>query len=189
MRLFIAVDVNDEVRAEMRRVRLAIEAALTASRRTPRVTWVSPAVAHVTLRFVGEVGDAAAAALVAAFAVRFEIPVFELRWQGLGAFPAGRSPRTLWIGAAAGEAAMAQLASEVESRVAPIVGAGDARAFRGHLTLGRVRDAGRGVDWPTILAAIPCGPATQKVDTVTLYRSQLSPRGPTYTALKRALLA
>jgi 2'-5' RNA ligase len=189
MRLFLAVDVNDAVRAEMRRLRRAMESALTGSGRAPRVTWVSPDVAHVTLRFIGEVGDEEAAALTSTLEAPFETRAFTMAWHGLGAFPGGRAPRTLWMRVTDGSQTLAQLAREVAARVSPIVGPGEERPFRGHLTLGRVRDVDRGIDWREILAAVVCQPVPHTVDAVTLYRSHLSPRGPTYTAVKRAALA
>ncbi len=189
MRLFIAVDVNDAVRDEMRRVRRALEAALAVFPRPPRVTWVSPEAAHVTVRFLGEVDEPVATSLTAAFDAAFDVPPFDVRWEGLGGFPGGRSPRTLWVEAAQGRDGLESIARRVASRVDPIVGPGEARAFHGHLTIGRVRDVDRRIDWRETLAAVTCGPVSSTVAGVTLYRSRLSPRGPTYTALGRALLA
>jgi 2'-5' RNA ligase len=189
MRLFVAVDVDDAVRDEMRRVRGALEARLSAFSRPPRITWVSPDAAHVTVRFVGEVDEKVAAALSAAFAAAFDVERFTVRWEGLGGFPGGRSPRTLWIGATQGSDGLEAIARLVASRVDAIVAPGEARPFRGHLTLARVRDVDRRIDWRDLLATVACGPVSSAVEAVTLYRSQLSPRGPTYTALTRASLA
>ena len=64
----------------------------------------------------------------------------------------------------------------------------DDRAFLPHLTLGRIKMAGAGVDWPKILQAVEVKHITSVVDRVTLYRSQLSQQGPHYTGLVSAPL-
>ena len=64
----------------------------------------------------------------------------------------------------------------------------DDRALLPHLTLGRVKMAGAGVDWPKILQAVEVKHVTSVVDRVTLYRSQLSQQGPHYTGLVSAPL-
>jgi 2'-5' RNA ligase len=48
--------------------------------------------------------------------------------------------------------------------------------------------AGAGIDWPKILQSVEVKGARSVVDRVTLYRSELSPRGPHYTELVSAPL-
>ena len=52
----------------------------------------------------------------------------------------------------------------------------------------RVKMAGDGVDWPKILQSVEVKNVTSMVDRVTLYRSELSQRGPHYTGLVSAPL-
>jgi 2'-5' RNA ligase len=203
VRLFVAADIDDHTRAQLPPVRDAIEAAVAHAGVPPRVTWVRAELAHVTLRFIGEVPDAVGDNAAAALGRGFEIPPFEIRWTHLGTFPpAGRPaqdgharrrprnfPKVIWIGAASGQESLARLARLVNERLMPIVGAGDTRPFKAHLTIGRVRDPGRGVDWSDALAQARLEPTTTLVDHVTMYQSNLSPKGPTYTALCAASLA
>ena len=105
MRLFVAVEASDATRAGLRALRARLEPRLAASR-PPRVTWVNPDTAHVTLRFLGEVADDLAPALVSALAPEFPVAPFDVRFDRLGAFPGVRRPQAIWIGAsgAAGSA-------------------------------------------------------------------------------------
>jgi 2'-5' RNA ligase len=197
VRLFVAADIDDQTRAQLPPVRNAIESAVAQAVVAPRVTWVRPELAHVTLRFIGEVPDAVGENAAAALGRGFEMPPFEIRWTHLGTFPrAGRTaqdgddrrrprnfPKVIWIGAATGRESLARLARLVDERLMPIVGAGDTRPFKAHLTIGRVRDPGRGVDWSDAIAQARLEPTTTLVDHVTIYQSKLSPKGPTYTAL------
>ena len=56
MRLFVAVDLSPETRAQLGAVREQIDSLLNG-RRAPRITWVKPEVAHLTVQFLGEVAD------------------------------------------------------------------------------------------------------------------------------------
>ena len=64
----------------------------------------------------------------------------------------------------------------------------DERPFLAHLTVGRVKMAGAGVDWPKILQAVEVKRINTVVDRVTLYRSELARGGPHYTGLLSAPL-
>ena len=112
---------------------------------------------------------------------------FEVEWRGVGVFPTARQPRALWLGVVAGAAALGALEAEVTRRLGGTVEP-ESRPLLPHLTLGRVKMAGAGVDWPKVLQAQDVRGARTPVDRVTLYRSQLSPRGPNYTELASAPL-
>jgi 2'-5' RNA ligase len=119
------------------------------------------------------------------------IPIapFELEWRGIGTFPNNKHPRALWIGVINGAAPLALVEAEVSRRLAGGVAADlDARPFLAHLTVGRVKMAGAGIDWPKILQAVEVKRVTSIVDRVTLYRSELSRGGPHYTGLATAPL-
>ena len=192
MRLFVAVDISDETRAAIAEVRTAIERVFSGAPRPPRITWVREASAHVTVRFIGEVDDATARAAAAALAPELELAPFDVEWTSLGIFPPGRaglrSPRAIWIGASSGVEALNALATVVNHRLAPIIGEGSERSFTAHLTVGRVKLPGKGVAWAEAIDTVRPRPTRSRVDRVTLYQSQLSSRGPTYTAIAAAVL-
>ncbi len=187
MRLFVAIDVSDETRVQLRRAREAIEPHLLRGKHAPRVTWVAEQAAHVTLRFIGEVGPDVAERLRVALSEPIRHHPFQVEFAGLGVFPNSRRPRVVWIRASEPGGAIVRLSAAVEQRLEPIVGAGETREFRAHLTVARVKEAGR-FDWNAVLNQIDAGGSTVVVDHVTLYQSRTSPRGPTYTALATASL-
>ena len=93
-------------------------------------------------------------------------------------------PRALWLGVINGAAPLAQLEAEVSRRLAPGPAVElEEPAFLPHLTIGRIKMAGTGVDWPKLLQSVEVKNAASVVDRVTLYRSELSQRGPNYTGL------
>ena len=198
MRVFVAVDVGDAVRREVTRVVTTLTGKLEASKTPPKVVWVRPALLHVTIRFLGEVDPPDVERIQALLSPPIGLDPFELEWRGVGTFPSNRHPRALWFGVVNGAAPLAQLEAEVSRRLSsgPAVELAD-RAFLPHLTIGRVKMAGAGVDWPKLLQSVEVKRVTSIVDKVTLYRSELSRPagalraghvGPNYTGLVSAPL-
>jgi len=97
---------------------------------------------HLTLRFLGEIAPDRTAPIgdrLAAVATRH--PPFDLRIEGVGAFPSDAAPRVVWFGATVGREAATRLAEEVR---AALRGEGDAPPegpFVPHVTWFRVRSA------------------------------------------------
>jgi 2'-5' RNA ligase len=187
VRLFVAIDVSDETRAQLRRVRESLVNRLASSRSAPRVAWVADAAAHVTVRFIGEVSEGTADTIQRALAAPFDQPAYDVDFVGVGVFPNARRPRVVWIGAARGQEETAALAAAVDTRLDPIIGKGEERAFRAHLTVGRVKEPGR-FDWSAAVASIDAGRSRSPIDHITLYRSKTSPTGATYTRIGVSLL-
>jgi 2'-5' RNA ligase len=187
VRLFVAIDVSDDTRAQLTRVRTALQHRLEAVRKRPRVTWVAEQAAHVTLRFIGEVSEERADKVRSVLAAPFDRGAYEIEFGVAGVFPNSRRARAVWIGARRGQEETAALAAAVNARLDPIIGAGEARDFRAHLTVGRVKESAR-FDWDAAFAAIDPGRTLSRIDHVTLYQSTPSPKGPTYTSLLRTPL-
>ena len=189
MRVFVAVDIGDAVRREVTRVVSALTGKLEAVKTPPKVVWVKPAALHVTIKFLGEVEPPDVERLQELLAPPIPIAPFELVWRGIGTFPSPKNPRALWLGVINGAAPLAEVEAEVSRRIAGARAVElDDRALLPHLTLGRVKMAGAGIDWPKILKSVEVRHVTSVVDRVTLYRSQLSQFGPNYTGLVSAPL-
>jgi 2'-5' RNA ligase len=189
MRVFVAVDVGDAVRREAARVIAALSSKLEAAKKPPKVVWVKPGALHVTIKFIGEIDEARVDELKTVLAPPIPVAPFEIHWRGLGTFPNNKHPRALWLGVTSGAAALAQIEAEVSRRLAGSSAVElDDRALLPHLTLGRVKMAGEGVDWPKLLLASEIKHAVSRVDRVALYQSRLSQQGPHYTELVSAPL-
>jgi 2'-5' RNA ligase len=187
-RLFVAVDIGDVVRREVARVVSALQLKLEAAKTPPKVVWVKPAALHVTIRFLGEVEPGEVERIVPRLAPPIPIAPFDVQWRGIGTFPSPRHPRALWLGVINGAAQLAAIEAEVSKRLSgAAVELGD-RALLPHLTLGRVKMSGAGVDWPKILQSAEVKHVSSHIDRVALYQSRLSQYGPNYTELVSAPL-
>jgi RNA 2',3'-cyclic 3'-phosphodiesterase len=188
VRIFVAVDIGDAVRREAGRVVSALQMKLEAAKTPPKVSWVKPAALHVTIRFLGEVEPAEVDRIMPLLAPPIAIAPFDVQWRGIGTFPNNRHPRALWLGVISGAAQLAAIEAEVSTRLTGAAVALDDRALLPHLTLGRVKMAGAGVDWPKVLQSAEVKNAVSRIDRVTLYQSKLSQYGPHYTELVSAPL-
>jgi RNA 2',3'-cyclic 3'-phosphodiesterase len=188
MRLFVAVELSDGLRQEAARVAGTLADAFGPDARRA-VAWVAPDKMHLTLRFIGEASSATAKELARRVAEPFGTPAFRLAIDGIGAFPRTGPPRVIWLGITEGAESLAQVHGEIESRLEGLGIEREDRPFRAHLTLGRVR-APVGPAARRALASIRAAEiGSCEVREVTLFESQLSPRGAVYTVLARGRLA
>jgi 2'-5' RNA ligase len=178
-RLFIAVDLNEETRAQI----ASITVRLKADTPDVRITWVHPDRLHLTLEFLGNADAGIEQKAMAALAQPIPLAPFDLVFNGLGWFPPRGSPRVLWLGITQGLAELGQLHRVIRQRLGARSGAGE--PFHPHLTLARFRDRVARTDLAK-LSKIPASAGPCGIDRVTLYESRLSPKGPTYSALAEA---
>jgi len=135
IRAFLAVDPGDALRAR-------IAALVAAWRDAPwgrHVRWVRPETLHLTLRFLGDVTPAELDAVGAAVGevVAVHAPG-HVAITGVGPFPARRRPSVIAL-RLADHAGLAALAADVEAACVRVGLEPEARGFRPHLTLGRLR--------------------------------------------------
>ena len=179
-RLFVAVDVDENARAQIAAIAAAARRACSGLRRQPRVSWVHVDRLHLTLEFLGEVDEAAERRARSALAEPFAVAPFSLQFAGLGLFPSIGPPRVLWLGIGDGSSQLCAIQAELRRRVRGSEGRGE--EFKPHLTLARFRDRVSRPDLREIVeldaSAGPC-----RIDRVTLYESHLSPKGPTHIGL------
>jgi 2'-5' RNA ligase len=183
MRLFVAIDVDDEARAAIVREQKRLGKLLSDAQ--PR--WVRPEQLHLTLAFIGETDRARLTPIVDVMGRDFACGPFRLVFGGLGVFPPHGAPRVLWIGVVEGESGAVELQEEVARRLGSVGVASDERPFRPHLTLGRWRD-GRAFDRSRLAVVAPAPIPGWSVPAVTLYESRLSPSGAVHTPVARGRL-
>jgi len=174
-RLFFAIALPDAVRRELDGSLESIRGRIGNE-----IRWTPTHQLHVTLRFLGDVDAHRIPGLreAARAAVGARDP-FRLSFAGLGAFPNLRRPKVIWLGVKP-VPALVEVRAAVEEAVVSAGLERDARPFRPHVTLGRVRRtasapapfSGRGFD-------LVFG-QTVRVDRVALVESVLGRGGATH---------
>lgn len=169
-RLFVALDVSDDVRVILTALRTELEGA----------RWTQPEQLHGTLRFLGDTPEDRLADLNTALAAIETPSPLDLRLAGLTAFPSRRSPRVLVARLAPTDALM-NLQQRIEDAVQRLGFEAESRPFRPHVTLARLRraDARAVHDWLRAHAA----DATFTADAFHLYASTLRPSGAVHERL------
>lgn len=185
MRLFVAIEAPEEWRAEA----ACIQQALPATVRQ-QVRLVDPVNMHVTLRFIGEVNEAALPALHDALDRALPPVRVDLSLDGIGTFGAPARTSVVWLGVGGKLDGLRSLASGADEAVAQALDLPhEGRPYNPHITLGRVRQQVSADERREIVAATraiappPALPFT--ASEVVLIRSHLGPGGSRYEVLGR----
>ncbi|HZT00532.1 MAG TPA: RNA 2',3'-cyclic phosphodiesterase [Terriglobales bacterium] len=189
MRLFIALDIDDQIRQRIGRFLEGVSGF------SPDARWVPLESLHITLKFIGEKPPEIIPSLQKALD-NVSVPPFDLTFSGTGFFPTPKSPRVFWIGIQA-PPELQKLAAAIDNTSAQFDIPKEDRAFSPHLTLAR-KSGGSGSprkqkdDRPNRvfrrlqekLATMPAPEfGTMTAREYFLYQSQLSRNGSRYTKL------
>lgn len=188
-RLFVALDPDDAVRAEVAAAVAGLQRAAGPAGRALR--FGDPATVHLTLRFLGDVAAARVDGIAAAVAaVAAASPPLALELRGAGAFPSPHRARVVWLGLAGDLAPLAALASALDLALAPLGYPPEARPFTPHLTVARARARGGAPGLAAALQAASTGlaPVAWRATTLTLFESHLEPGGARHVPLRRVPL-
>jgi 2'-5' RNA ligase len=182
MRVFIAVDINDEIRKAIGEVQRQLQHRVRTSGKS--VKWVRPDVMHLTLKFLGEVDDGALTDVCKAVEnIANKHKKFDLDVETLGCF-GGKSARVVWVGTGAGSEQLVRLAEDIDDKLGEAGFAKETRRFTGHLTLCRIKNVRDGYELAGVVDGFGSFSAgTASIDAVTVYQSELTREGPIYTAL------
>lgn len=181
MRAFLGVELRSDIKDRL----VHIQNFMAATR--ANVKWVEKENLHVTLYFLGEIEESTAQDIIRAAGGMVESwSPFNIRVQGLGAFPNLRSPRVIWSGIEEGREEL----SEVHARLTDVVrklGIGSKeKSYKPHVTLGRLRAPGpHSVLAKVIEEHVAEEFGRQSVEEVVLFESRLSRSGPQHIPLMR----
>ena len=188
MRSFIAVEIDDAIRE---RLGQRIEAFRSAG---AQVRWVAPQNIHLTLKFLGEIDPERVPDVeqVMKEATR-EVAPFEIELREIGAFPSLSRPRVIWVGCRDETGGLWKIFRVLERGLVPLGIEKEKRRFSPHLTVGRIKSKGRDrrLDFlkGELKAHIDFVAGRQRVSGITLFKSQLTPRGAIYTVVRTAKLS
>jgi len=188
MRTFIAVDLSDEIRAEIKEIQkqfvdLEIHDKL-------KLKFVNPWQAHQTVKFLGNVPEDKVEEIKRALAEISQKP-FDIELRGVGFFPEAslekaRNLRVVWIGMEKGEEELKLLQEEAELKMHAL-GFPREKRFSAHVTICRVKMVSRAGAKDEIRQVLKKIAELRDVevgkmlaDEVKLKHSTLTPKGPIY---------
>ena len=145
---------------------------------------VAPQNIHVTIRFLGDISPTMVEKVYDAMK-KVEFTPFTIQLCGLGVFPSLNYPRVVWAGMTQGAEQLKSVFTQLEPQIQALGFPKDNYGFSPHLTIARVRSGANKqnlAEFVTKKASYDFG--TINAACLRLKRSQLSPKGPTYTTLK-----
>jgi 2'-5' RNA ligase len=188
VRLFVAVDVGEQVALAAARLAGELRDRLHHLAPAARVTWASVERMHITITFIGQVDDVRARLVADLLQAPLDDAPFAARIAGVGAFPPSGPPRVFWAGVDHGRERLVSLEHRVAELLAPAGVRSERRVYQPHLTLGRVREAAALRSRALLEGFEHTVLGTTQVQAITLFESRLSPKGPTYAPLQRVAL-
>jgi len=168
IRLFVAIELPADLKQRIEPICSGVEGA----------RWVGEDNMHLTLRFIGEVGEENLDDIVGALA-QVNGTRFPLEVTGAGHFESRRRVRTLWLGVAK-QPALFALQERIESALVHAGLPPEGRKFSAHLTLARLKGTrpARVRDWLAANSLFRTAPFT--VEDFVLFSSLLGQGGAIY---------
>lgn len=184
LRAFLAIDLDPALRDVLARFQDECRRAL------PTLNWVPPESLHVTIKFLGHIPETDVEAIREALRDTLKtLTPFSLVVEGIGAFPSLAAPRALWAGITGQVDSLLSLVSMVEQTLEPFGYPPEAKPFRAHLTLARIKSRNRDaraigemiakMEW----IRTPPRFGELHVDRLCLFKSELHPSGAVYHRL------
>lgn len=146
------------------------------------VRWANRQQLHFTLKFLGEQDDSVVSKVAACLReIAQAFSSFSLGLSKGGAFPSQGAPRILWLGVQEGKTELINLATRIEEDLIGLGFSPEKRAFRPHLTIGRVKGENVRFDMERLLQGVK---GEMTVTGFSLVESILKPQGAVYRRIE-----
>jgi RNA 2',3'-cyclic 3'-phosphodiesterase len=180
IRAFLAIEPPGEVLQAIVRLHEKLKREIGG-----RISWTRTQGQHLTLKFFGDISMDDVSKICEAVQNRVAAEwSLHLKIEKLGVFPDARKPRVLWCGISGDAAKLAALQKQLDNDFADIGFPAEARPFRAHLTLARIKDSRGLTGLDEALkkhSSFAAGEFT--CGSLILFQSRLTPQGAVYTRL------
>ena len=185
MRLFVSVDLPDELADSVREVQELFEGA-------SGLNVTDPEQAHVTMQFLGDVDESRLDEVTAAVERGVERGVdaagvddaFPARFAGLGVFPSLDYISVVWLGMEVGSDELTALHEGIEAETTAVGFDPEDHEFTPHVTLARMEHAGGKERVQEVIERRHPTVGEMVVDEVRLTESVLTDEGPAYSTVE-----
>ncbi len=183
LRTFVAVEFPSDVITRIARITTYLQTQTPGK----ALKWVTPQNLHLTLKFLGDTRESKIPELVHCIQDAFQSQSpFIITIEGLGMYPNASQPRVVWLGIKdAGK--LRQLHHDLAKALKGFDPEPEKRSFSPHLTIARIRqNVSRDVVQQvgeTLSQFKVDSLGSFEVQTVQLFKSELTPQGPIYTSL------
>ena len=184
LRAFIAIEMPGFVADAVRRSQHALQ------QDGIHLRWVRPENVHLTLRFLGDISTETIQAVREAMERSiFGTQPIILRLSGIGVFPGLKHPKVLWLGLGGQLDLLDDLYRNLSTYLAEQGIPLENRPFKGHLTIGRVKERLYSENLgAALLRQADFRTDDFVADSICLFKSDLTPGGAVYTPLVRTTI-
>lgn len=137
MRLFVAVDLNKEVKDKIKNLQEKLE------KESFDLKFVKPENIHITIKFLGEVKEDGIEKICYKLkGISSSFHSFNINVKEVGSFPDWKSPRVLWAGIEEGKKELKELVETTERIFHKDLGFNkEKREFNAHITIARFKSS------------------------------------------------
>ncbi len=179
IRSFIAFDIDNE--SVLKRLE---DAQNLLTKTGADLKPVEPKNIHMTLRFLGNVSQDTVERIFEEMK-KVQFAPFDVKIQGLGAFPNVNYARVLWTGITEGADQLRSIFTQLDPRLRNLGFAPDPKGFSPHLTIARVRSGRNKIQLARCVTEnADYDVGVIKAECLRLKKSDLTPKGPIYSTLK-----
>jgi len=180
-RIFVAVDISDKAR---RKVSTYIQ-ELRDEFSNLRVGWEKTEKLHLTLKFLGDTDEIQLEKLNEIVRnIAGQISKFSLKIAETGVFPSPRNARILWIDVKDDKGSLAKINRLLETECEKIGFSKERKNYKPHLTVARLREAGKSKELAEKHLRKEFEPAEFEVAEIMIYESRLQPAGSIYSKVQ-----
>jgi len=184
VRSFIAVNLNPEI--------IEYLTSLQANLNVPetKIKWVEKNNLHLTMKFLGYISleqTELIKLILKKITSRYSPFIIKLS-SNTGIFPTYRMPRIIWVGIKEGANQLNELYNSIETMLYKEGFPRENKEFSSHITIGRVKFIKNKDNFIQILKRIEVNNFTQKVGSIDLMESELTPNGPIYNIIAKFFL-
>ena len=184
IRAFIAIEIDSEIKNRLSEF-------LSKLKRTGAdVKWVVPENIHLTLKFIGYIENETLIDLNKAICDAVSgIGSFSISIENIGAFPSLKKPRVVFVCVQEKGNNLLGIYEKLDKGVERLGIKKESKKYVGHITLGRVKSQRNISKLKNALKSeTECCFGHEKVTSLSLIQSKLTPTGPIYTRLNNFIL-
>lgn len=182
MRLFIALPLPREIEESLGKIIFVLK-----QKGGGRIKWVAPKNIHLTVKFLGETSEEKLEGIKNAIEqISKKYKVAECAVDKVGAFPDLVRPRVIWAGLSGDIETLQAIVDDIEEGMAALGFPREEKRFKPHLTLGRVKENYGLGELVSYIKGYTMAPEHFRMETLVLFKSTLTPKGPIYERLYEA---
>ncbi|MEA2021013.1 MAG: RNA 2',3'-cyclic phosphodiesterase [Candidatus Caldatribacteriota bacterium] len=180
-RTFIAINLDSNIKNTLNNIQKNI---LTGE---SKIKWVSPKHLHITLEFLGDqsLGQIEIIRqLLKKITVCRKSFIISLS-SNISVFPSFKKPCVIWVGIENGTIKLKKLSELIKSSLLKNLLLKDDKEFHSHITIGRVKYLTDKNILLNSINEINLKRKSQKINSIELMESKLTPTGPIYSIIER----